>query len=435
MTMDTQKRTMSKDRLPLIVTLFLAVLVIPVIFNIGTLVFSPSRVVLTIAIIPLLFAWMVGKSGPKHTADILVLLICVFATLSFIVNHGLEAAIEPMGILFIQTVAPYFLGRVFIRGPVAFHGMSRSLFFVVVALLPFTVWEALSGQNLILKLSQSIAESHMQIVGEPRWGLSRAQGPFAHPILYGVFCVSIFGLTYYVVGFGRSIFLKIVQSCLVLFSVVLSLSSGPMIACMAQGFIIGWDHAFRRFASRWKMLVVLSFAGYICVDIISDRTPLKVFISHFSFSPRTAYARLLIFDWGLENILANPLFGIGLNDWVRAPWMTSSVDMFWLQRAMLYGIPVGVLYLLTLFWIVVSVARVKLRNRTVVEYRKGYLVSLLGLFLVGWAVHLWFETYTLLMFVLGSGIWFVGGAGRWDEEGKLDIGGEGRDTKKIGHRA
>ena len=63
-------------------------------------------------------------------------------------------------------------------------------------------------------------------------------------------------------------------------------------------------------------------------------------MSYATFSAHTAYWRSIIFDWGMVNVWANPIFGLGLNDWVRPRYMVSgSMDNFWLVVAVRYGIP------------------------------------------------------------------------------------------------
>ncbi len=37
----------------------------------------------------------------------------------------------------------------------------------------------------------------------------------------------------------------------------------------------------------------------------------------------------------------------------------------------------------------------------------GFLGTMVGMFLAGWAVHFWNETYVLMMFLMGSGVWLL----------------------------
>ena len=57
------------------------------------------------------------------------------------------------------------------------------------------------------------------------------------------------------------------------------------------------------------------------------------------FNPQTADGRLIILEYGSAEIARHPVFGIGLNEWVRPWYKKQSVDNFWLSHAMRFGLP------------------------------------------------------------------------------------------------
>ena len=62
-------------------------------------------------------------------------------------------------------------------------------------------------------------------------------------------------------------------------------------------------------------------------------------LEHLTFNKDSADGRLIVFDYGMMEVMKHPVFGIGLNDWTR-PWYRagkSSFDNFWLLEAMRYG--------------------------------------------------------------------------------------------------
>ena len=185
-----------------------------------------------------------------------------------------------------------------------------------------------------------------------------------------------------------------------------ALSSGPLAGISAQFILIGWDRVFRRYRYRWWGFWGLFALGYVVVDLISNRTPLIVLISYLSFNAATAYNRINIFEWGWKDGRKHPVFGNarGLG---RDEWLSQSVDMFWLLNAMSHGLPTGALYLLAFFLIFVAVARRGLSDPRLRDYRMGFLGSMAGMFVAGWAVAFWNETYVLLMFLMGSGVWLL----------------------------
>ena len=51
-------------------------------------------------------------------------------------------------------------------------------------------------------------------------------------------------------------------------------------------------------------------------------------IDNLAFDAKTGWGRTEIFQYGAAEVLRHPIFGIGLNDWVRPWWRKPSVDNF-----------------------------------------------------------------------------------------------------------
>lgn len=154
------------------------------------------------------------------------------------------------------------------------------------------------------------------------------------------------------------------------------------------------------------LLGVLSLC-YLVVDLASNRTPLRVFMTYATFSAHSAYWRATIFEWGMVNVWANPIWGLGLKDWVRPIWMhTPSVDNFWLLIAMRYGLPgfgllaAGYIYAL---W------RIGTRSLQVDDpqwkFRRAWMFCMLGLTFALMTVHIWGAIYAMVFFIFGAGMW------------------------------
>ena len=75
--------------LPVFVILFLVGICIPLIINVGSVRLSAYRIVLTLSFIPMLFVLFSGRVGRLNIGDICVFLICIWAAISLLVNHGL----------------------------------------------------------------------------------------------------------------------------------------------------------------------------------------------------------------------------------------------------------------------------------------------------------------------------------------------------------
>lgn len=399
------------------VVLFIVGLIVPLFMYVGPLRLSAYRIILLLMFFPLLYMLLSGKVGRIRLPDICVILICLWSSISLVVVHGLSSMFETIGILWVETLGAYLVSRCFIRTPDDFFALARLLFRIGVFMVPFAVYELLTGTNILLKAFDNVGAVYSTVIKEPRLGLQRVQGPFAHQIHFGVFFGAIIGLIYFVVGYGRRWIWRVQRSAVCLFLCFAALSSGPLTAATAQIYFLLWNGALKTVKSRWYILAGLSILAYIVVDIISNRTPFHVFISYFAFSEHTAYNRIHIWIYGTQSIWENPLFGIGLNDnWSRPWWMSPSADMFWILPAMRHGVAVWVLWFLLFLGVFLKVANRNGFGKRTQWYRMGYLCSMSGLFIAGWTVHFWDALYAFFMFLLASGIWMLD----WDDSDKND---------------
>ena len=391
------------------VWLFVIGLIVPLFVYVGPLRLSVYRLILIASFIPTFLFWLSGRAGRIRLPDFCVVAVCLWSTVSMsVMDGGFVTAIEPIGILWIETLGGYLLGRCYIRTPQAFWRMTRLLFHVSLFLTPFAIYELFLGPSPIIDFFRKLGPTYLQNPNPGRLGLERVQGPFTHPIHFGVFFGGLIGLFYYVLGYGRLRLYRIASSGLALFLCFCSLSSGPLVAAMGQGVFLLWDGIMKSVRTRWYVFSALALLGFIAVDLVSNRSPFEVLISYFAFSSHTAYNRILIWIHGSASILANPVFGIGLTgEWVRAYWMPPSVDMFWIVGAMRHGIVVGIGYAVVFFSIFFSVVYRDGLGDRVRWYRMGYICSMTGLFVVGWTVHFWDALFVFFMFLLASGIWIL----------------------------
>lgn len=382
--------------------LFLACLALPIVFEFGGLRLSPYRLVLLAMFLPCLIRWARGDAGPLRFPDFIVLLIAAWSALSFVLSHG-SAGVESAGIVFIETTTPYFLARLSIQNLNAFKQFVSLAISIVLVLMPFALLETLTGQNRLNAIFDLVFTTYPDVAKPPRLGLDRVQGPFEHPILFGVFCGSVFALACYSLDNAR----RSIKPAVVFGTATLSLSSGPMSALMAQVGLIVWDRVLRGTRQRWLLLAVLVCSAYVIVDILSNRTPAEVFISYAAFNSDTAYNRILIWQWSWVNVWEHPWFGLGNGDWKRLWFMTPSVDMFWMHRAMVHGLPVGILNQVLIFWVMFAIARRSGLCDQASRIRTGVIVCLCGFFIAGMTVHFWNATFVWYMFVLGSAVWIL----------------------------
>jgi hypothetical protein len=404
---DNAGQSFARKRLAIPVVLLLLGLIIPFVITVGPLRLSVYRLVLIVFFLPCVVWWIRGMAGRIRLADLALLFLCFWSTLSFTVIHGPGMSLEAGGILTLETMGAYLMARCFIRDAESFRLMARLLFVIVGAMLPFAAYEAVTGQNIMREIFDAIYPSYRDVFKDPRWGLRRVQGPFEHPILFGVFASSAIALTYLVLGYRKSFMKRLSMTLVVGATSLLSLSSGPLIAAGAQAVLLGWNGILHRVTSRWKILAASALAMGLLVEMASSRSIPRILISLFAFNTSTAWNRLRIWDYGSASVLKHPFLGIGLNDWERPAYMVSSVDMFWLVPAMRHGLPSGLALQLAFFAVFLGVLLKKGLDAQQQQYRIAFLICMMGFYMSGWTVHFWNATYVLFIFLLGSGVWLL----------------------------
>ncbi|MGI3212818.1 O-antigen ligase family protein [Roseovarius tibetensis] len=417
-----------RGRLSIWIWLFVIGLIIPLFIFLGPVRLTVYRVALLAAFFPTVLLWLSGRAGGIRFPDICVVLICLWSSISMVVmDGGLGAIVQPLGILWVETLGAYLLGRCYIRTPEAFHAITRLLFWLAIVLLPFAVFELFTGRNLFLRLFGIVGPVYWENVQDGRLGLERVQGPFAHPIHFGVFFGTLTGMFYFVLGYGKSWLRRVRNALLAVLLCFSSLSAGPLVAAMSQIIFLLWDSIMKSVASRWYIFLGLALVGYFVVDAISDRTPFHVVISYLAFNSATAYNRIHIWNFGVASIFDYPLWGIGLTgDWARPNWMVSSMDMFWIVPAVRHGILVWIGFLALFFSVFLNVVYRSGFGERIQWYRMGYLCTLTGLFVVGWTVHFWHALFAFFMFLLASGMWMLD----WEESDETGDDGPVDDTRR-----
>lgn len=399
--------TAAATKAPLLGAMFYLALVIPLEFSatVAGLRLSPYRALLLIMFIPMLLR-LVREVG-FSTADGLIAAHAFWAALALGVYGGFGAGLESGGIYVIESLGAYLVGRLAVTSPETSRAMLRFMVGVLVVMAAFALPESITGFHLLREMSRAVMGGAALPVIDPRLGLHRAFGSFDHPILYGVFAASTFAAAYYVLCQerlrGRSLaILGVIGG-----STFVSLSAGPFVAIACQVLVLGWDRITKGIQMRWSFLVSGILLLWFAVTLASNRGFVKVFISYFTFSPQSAYNRTLIWDYGSAEVARHPVFGIGLGDWIRAPWMSDSMDNFWLLTAVRYGLPALIFLVAAIVLISMRQARSVGNNTELNRYRMGWLATIIGLSVSGITVHFWNAMFTYFFFLIGTGVWMT----------------------------
>jgi hypothetical protein len=368
----------------------------------GTFILMPHRFVLLGVVIFFASSLIFRVRHFKFIyIDALVLGSVVWATVSLLVIHGLKVSLQPVGVHFIEFFGAYLTARLAIRSARDFHSVVRFCFLCVLLLFPFAISESITGVPTFLNLIPG--SDVIPVDAGDRLGLRRAQTAFSHPILFGVFVSSCFGLFWFTF---RQTYVRVFAALVVFLSTFFSLSTGALLSYVVQLILTSWNYFAKNLWYRWRIFWFLLVLFYFIIDILSNRTPWHVIATYASFSTQSAYNRILIWEYGILNVKQSPLFGIGLNDWVRPIWMGSSFDNFWLFLAMRYGIPAFASFsigLVCAFW---TIARKTLHGEND-SARYAYLVSSFGIVCAGGTVHYWHAVMAFVLFIFGSGVWMI----------------------------
>ncbi len=399
-----------RGRLAFPVLVFLLCVVVPFAFSLGPVVMTGVRVTLILLVVPMAIGLFTGRFGRILPTDYLFFVHLAWATLALGINNP-QLVVQNMGATGIEFIGGYLLGRAYIRTKEDFIALIRASVWIVILTLPIAIVETITGRQLVIEMLQAIpfVGGAVRAPSEARLGLERVQLGFATPIHYGLYCSLSFALCFVGLKSVYGGFKRWLASFLVGLGVFISLSSGAFLAMMLMMFLIFWTYALRKSKRPWTIFFYMVAFFYVAIDLASNRTPYRVFMTYATFSPGTAYWRAAINEFGMNNVWANPIFGLGLRPWVRPGWMqTSSVDNFWLLMAMRFGI-LGFLTVAagygTALW---QVAWRKFGDdQILLQLRLAWMFTFSSLAFTMFTVHVWSEIYALVFFYVGAGLWMV----------------------------
>lgn len=392
-----------KSTLALPVVLLVASLAMPPELSVmaGPLRLSPFRLLLMVLLIPMLIK---ALSSPKGVAtDLFLIGHGAWACVSLAMTMGVGTAIETGGVYVVETVGAYLVGRLYIKSFEDAVALAHLLLKTVTILFCIAVVESLSGSHFIREIASAVLGGPGPHHIDPRLGLSRAFTSFEHPILFGVFCASAFANCYYLIDQAELRFETIKHLGIIGGGTFLSLSGGPYTALIFQIVLMAWDRITYGFNGRWKLFIGLGLAAWTALSLLSNRSPVLVFVSYLTFSAQSAYNRVHIFHYGTAEVGRHPLFGIGLNDWVRAPWMSDSMDNYWLLTTVRYGLPALILLLATICMIARGLMAQAARHPRLKHAAKAWLTTFAGYLIAGLTVHFWNALMVQFFFFLGCG--------------------------------
>lgn len=318
---------------------------------------------------------------------------------------------EPIATAFVRGGAQaadfglaYLIGRTTLRSV----GDLRLMF---LALLPglcvtglFMIAESLSGQMIVRPfVAKLFGQGEMTSVYERfRMGLFRASGPFPHPILAGVFLSSLLPLAWHLPKSNLVRAIAVAASLCCIFTV-----SSATVVAMGLSIALMVMHLLQRVTRLpvFIFAIIYSALAFTAVSAVSKSGAFSVFRRYVMLDQGSQIYREWIWQYAGAETLNNPIFGIGLRDWERPSYMSTSVDSFWLVSAMMFGIPLAVAAALTIGGTVgilatrLARAPIELRNAAF-----AVAASLFVLMFCGFTVHLWEGVACWMLLLTGAGV-------------------------------
>ena len=296
----------------------------------------------------------------------------------------------------------YFFAR-------AAFGNLRDLRMFLLLMLPglflvsiIMVLEAVTHTHIIQGIFSQITGRPVQYGSSPRLGLMRAQGPFPHPILAGIFLISFMPL-YWLAGFKPWTRLAGSFSAFCSFVTVSSATSLGLVATIG---VLAYGWLTKRVANLTWPLFFYAMATFIFVAELGTKSgTFALFVRYASLNSASAYNRVLIWRYGSENVAENPWFGIGYAEWTRPNWMSESMDNYWLLLAVRFGVPASVLVAIaTLLALVMLMKKSTNSNPADADCERGVIIAL-AVFALGMiSVSLWLATQVWFFVLLGLAV-------------------------------
>lgn len=393
------------SRLPLPVIFYLIATILPVRFSLGSLQMTSLRLYLSFIIIPIVFAVLRAPSKGLRGLDLALLAFVLWMGIAMSQTSP-QHSIEYAGAVGLELLGGYFIARHCITTHERFTALIKVLVALVVLTLPLAIFENLTGRAPLIELLRALPGVSSVVIVDiaPRLGLERAQVIFAHPIHYGLFASTIVAMAFIGLKCANWRVLGLASGILGSF---LALSSGAFLSVVLQLFLIAWLLSFGPKRMAWWSLLAVMILCYLLIDLASNRSPVRVFFSYATFSAHNAYWRGIIFEWGMVNVAQNPIFGLGLNDWIRPTFMRSgSMDNFWLVIAVRFGLPgfalLAGVYLAGFF----RVCRAPLPP-DIQPLKRAWLICFLGLTFTLCTVHIWTSIFSYVFFLFGAGLWML----------------------------
>lgn len=381
----------------IIILLLILVIMVPIEmgFNIGPLFFTWSRAFLLImafVLIPRLGSlelrphdwFFIGHVG--------------WTCMAFTYIYGVGGTIERSGTYVLEFLVVYLTARLYLQRLEQMRAVLHTLFILVCVSAAAAFPEAFTGIRYVHVFATALTGTTYNFDDEVRMGIMRAASFFEHPILYGVFCSSLFSLMW----FTSSPVVRALKTPVIAFATWLSASSAPLLILMMQIFLIGLERVTR--GVKHRLLIVLGVAATLVmiIQIATGRGVVGI-LAMFTLNPGTTYVRRMQWDFAILDVMRHPLLGFVPSTWTRPFWLAPSIDNYWLLMMMRSGIPSLILLALCALFLWIDIARRQKMPTLYKQLRTGWGLMMVALIIGAATVAFFGKLQPLLAFYLGMG--------------------------------
>lgn len=394
------------NKLPWPILAFIFVMLLPhtLAFSAGPLLITSFRMVMIVLAIPI--AMQINKAKVKlKAADWLIVVFSVWTVLCISINYQNGQNVERAGQFILEVLLPYLLARGYYSDLDQIDKTIKYLFIIVIVAFVLAIPEAISHQKPIIAYTSKLTGINPNFYGDGtdiRHGLRRPQAFFENPILYGIFCATAVPLIWYS---EKSKGVLAVKMIIVAAATAISMSSAPLLMMMSQFAFIAIDYATRSMKSRVLIISAAAITLFLALEFLTKSGPLGIIINYLTFNQTSSYARVLIWDYGLQNIIMHPFFGMVVEDWERAAFMSVSVDNFWIYTGLLSGfVGWGLLTLaaITLYRSFLNIPLHLLTKRQI-AFRRSWSIMMLAFLFTGFSVMFFGKLQPYFYFLFGMG--------------------------------
>lgn len=390
----------TRVRAPLWPALYVVAAMLPQALNIrpGGLMLTMPRLVLIAALPAIVMRLARGHAAFRFgLTDALVLLAGAWMFLAVSMTQGVARAAVGASVQMLELCGGFFMMRAMLRRPGEAAAVARVLATVIAIDGALSILDVIAHRPVLLDLAGKLTGYEQSWQEDYRHGLMRALGMQEHPIHLGNVCA--FGAILGVLLMRGLRRIAVLAGCAM--GLVLSDSSAPIMATMLSFAFLAYHRALAPMPKRWTMLFMIAGIALAALFTLHP-APFSFLIMRTTAVPQDGFYRLLI--WGVVGplVLANPLFGLGLeSDFARQFHVNDTIDCFWLASAVNFGIAGSALFALIL--LACCGRKLTQDHLTPADRSLGRALGLIifMLFLVGMTVHFW-GTVWLLMIVFAG---------------------------------